>query len=127
MYQEEKKFSALAHIFALIPFWGILGNGIIWYSFKEKSKEVIFHAHQAIFFQITLLIFFGFALLVELFCRLLKVVHLDLAMLLSRFNHLIFYIGVLIYALMCLFAAWTILSGSNYEYPIIGKKLRERD
>lgn len=54
--QDERLFAALSHVTILLPFMGILGPVIIWATQKEKSEYVRFHALQAIFYQLSLIL-----------------------------------------------------------------------
>ena len=72
MDREERGYILLAHLSAAIPLWGILFNGILWLSFKEKSRKVVFHAHQGIFFQVIFLAALLVGLIAFLFIQLIK-------------------------------------------------------
>ena len=54
--QDERLFAALSHITIFLPFMGILGPVLIWATQKEKSEYVKFHALQAVFYQLTLIL-----------------------------------------------------------------------
>ena len=54
--QDERVFAALSHITILLPFMGILGPVLVWATQKEKSEYVKFHALQAIFYQMSLIL-----------------------------------------------------------------------
>ncbi len=127
MQREEKNFSALAHLLAIIPFWGIAGNAFIWYYFKERSEEIIFNAKQAILFQIAYIIFLIFAFVVKLFCILLTYVQKDFGSFFLGLNNFVLKASFVVYVFLCAFAAWTIFQGGNYEYPGIGKFLKRKE
>ncbi len=125
MRQEERTIAALIHVFIILPLWGILFVGIIWLNFKEKSREVVFHALQAIFFQCILLIIFVVYLIFCIFCNLIKVFNLQLAELLIGGNRLILIVSILVYISICLYGATRILLGKDFNYPFVGKKVRK--
>jgi len=54
--QDERLFAGLSHITILLPFIGILGPAIIWATQKERSEYVKFHALQAVFYQLSLIL-----------------------------------------------------------------------
>jgi len=125
MKQEERGYILLAHLFAAIPLWGILFNGILWLSFQEKSRKIIFHAHQGIFFQVAFLVMFLAGLVVFLFTKLISVINTSLASLLSTGNWIIIIVLIAAYEITCLYAIWNIIQGKEFEYPFIGAKLKE--
>jgi len=124
---EDRGFILLAHLFAAIPLWGILFNGILWLSFQQKSRRVVFHAQQGIFFQAVLLAMLLVGLIIFLFIRLVEVINKTMASILGIGNWAILIAIVIVYELTCLYALWNILQGQEFEYPFIGAKLRESD
>lgn len=127
MDREEKIVSVAAHIFALIPLWGIVGNALLWYYYKDKSETIVFHAKQAMFFQIGFLGFLIFTFFSKLFCLLLIYIQKDFGAFFLGVNGIIVKLSIVIYIFLCAFAAWTIVQGGNYEYPIIGKMLKPKE
>ena len=125
MNKEERGYLLLAHLFAAIPLWGIVFNGILWLSFKEKSRRVVFHAHQGIFFQVVFLATLLIGLIVFLFTQLISVINQSLASLISAGNWIVIIVIWIAYEFTCLYAMWNILQGRDFEYPFIGAKLRE--
>ena len=125
MKQEERGYILLAHVFAAIPLWGILFNGILWLSFQEKSRKIIFHAHQGIFFQVAFLVVLLVGLVVFLFTQLISVINTSLASLLGTGNWIIIIVLFASYEITCFYAVWNIIQGKEFEYPFIGAKLRE--
>jgi uncharacterized Tic20 family protein len=124
MRAEDRPYAALAHFFAAIPLWGIVFNWILAMSFKEKSRDVAFHAHQGIFFQIFLLAVFVIAALFHLFFLLVIVVNHPLGDLLIFGNKVLFFFIFVVYVLICLYGAIAVLDGRDFEYPYIGRRLR---
>lgn len=125
MKDEERGYILLTHLFAAIPLWGILFNGILWLSFQEKNKKVVFRAHQGIFFQVTFLAMLLVGLVVYLFTQLVGVINESLASVIRSGNWMIITIIFIMYEVTCLYAIWNVIQGKDFEYPFIGKKLRE--
>ncbi|MBN1902635.1 DUF4870 domain-containing protein [Candidatus Sumerlaeota bacterium] len=125
MKDEERGYVLLTHLFAAIPLWGILFNGIIWISFQEKSRKVVFHAHQGIFFQVAFLAMTLVGLLVFLFAQLVGVINESIASLIRSGNWLVIVILFILYEITCIYAIWNVIQGRDFEYPFIGSKLRE--
>ena len=124
MDREERGYILLAHLSAAIPLWGILFNGILWLSFKEKSRKVVFHAHQGIFFQVIFLAALLVGLIAFLFIQLIAVVNGSLAAILGFGNWVVMAIVWAAYEITCFYAMWSIVQGRDFEYPLVGAKLR---
>jgi uncharacterized Tic20 family protein len=125
MKQEERSLAALIHLIIIIPLWGILGAGIIWMNYKEKNREVVFHAQQAIFFQCFFLAVCVIFLVFSLFCMLVKVINEPLALFLMKGNLGLLILCAAVYALTCIIAAVKVIMGGSFTYPWIGRKLRK--
>ena len=123
MDEEERGYIFLSHLFAAIPLWGILFNGIIWMTFKERSRRIVFHAHQGIFFQTIFLAAVFMGLVVHLFTKLVGVIDVSLAGIMSSVNILILIIVIIAYEAVCVFAMWNTLQGRDFSYPLIEKRL----
>ncbi|MCD6386222.1 DUF4870 domain-containing protein [Candidatus Sumerlaeota bacterium] len=124
MRQEERTVIALVHLLIILPLWGILFAGIIWLNFKERSREVVFHSQQAIFFQCIFLLIFVVYLIFLLFCNLIAVFNLQLANLLILGNKVLLVGCGLVYITICIYAAIRVIFGKDFNYPYVGKKLR---
>jgi uncharacterized Tic20 family protein len=125
MRTEDRPYAALAHFFAAIPFWGIVFNWILSMNFKEKSRDVVFHAHQGIFFQLPLLAVIVIAAFFHLLFVIIRVVNYAVGSLLIYANAAVLIVLFVIYVLICLYAGFSVLDGREFEYPYIGKRLRE--
>jgi len=125
MNREERGYVLLAHLFAAIPLWGIVFNGILWLCFKERSRKVVYHAHQGIFFQVIFLAALLVGLVVFLFNHLVAVINSPLASIISFGNWIVIFVIWAIYELTCLYAMWNVIQGREFEYPFVGAKLRE--
>lgn len=127
MQREEKLLSAIAHLMALIPIWGIAANGFLWHYFKDRNKSIVFHSKQAITFQVLFIFFCVFSLGVKLFCWFLIYINHDIGNFFMGLNNFMIKIALVAYIFLCCFAAWSTFQGGNYEYPIIGDKLKEKE
>ena len=125
MKQEERAIAALVHLIIIIPLWGILFAGVVWMLYKERNREVVFHAVQAIFFQSFFLLIFLIYLIFRLFSYLVMVIDQKIAASMTwGNNHLLFVCGVA-YVAMCIFGALRIALGSDFRYPVIGRKVKK--
>jgi uncharacterized protein len=125
MDRDERGNIFLAHLFTIIPLWGILFNGIMWVSFKDRSRKIVFHAHQCIFFQVVFLAAIIVGLIFNLLVKLISAINGTIGALLGFVNSSIISLIIIIYFGSCLYAMWSILQGHDFEYPFIGSKLRE--
>ncbi len=125
MKQEERTVAALVHLFIILPLWGILFAGIVWLNFKERSREVVFHSLQAIFFQCVILIIFLIYLVFRLFCKLIEVFNQNLADLFIMGNRVLLMVCGLIYIILCIYAAVRVILGKDFKYPYVGRKLHK--
>ena len=123
MDEEERGYIFLSHLFAAIPLWGILFNGIIWMTFKEHSRRIVFNAHQGIFFQTIFFAAVFMGLAVHLFTKFVGVINVSLAGTMSSVNILIRIIVIIAYAAVCVFAMGTPLQGRVFSDPLIEKRL----
>ncbi len=125
MNREERGYILLAHLFAAIPLWGILFNGILWLSFKERSRRVVFHAHQGIFFQAIFLAALLAGLVFFLFTEIMGVINTSLAGILKFANWVVLITIWAAYEITCLYAMWNTVEGREFKYPLIGARLKE--
>lgn len=125
MNEEERPYIFLGHFSNILPLWGILINGILWLSFKEKSRKVVFQAHQAIFFHAIFLAAILVGGIAQLLIKLISVVNAPVGHLFSFVNFVIIFIIFLAYIVTCLYAMFRTLQGAEFEYPFVGAKLRE--
>ncbi len=54
--QNDRIMAALAHVSALLPFWGVIAPIVIWVTQKDKSRFVAFQALQALAYQISMIL-----------------------------------------------------------------------
>ena len=123
MRQWERNISALVHLLALLPLWGLLIIGIIWLRYKEASRAIVFQALQAIFFQCSFLLLAVIYIILTLFISIIAVINAPLADLLKT---MLFWLGVTcagLYCLACLTASLSVLFGKDFKYPVIGQRI----
>ncbi len=125
MREEERRYAALAHLLAIVPGWGILGDAGIWLVFKERSREIVFHAQQAIFFQVSLLLFVVVYVVISLVEGILRLISEGLANFIHSTNLFFLTLCYVVYALVCLYGAFRVLSGGEFQYPVIGQRMAE--
>ncbi len=125
MREDERRYAALAHLLAIVPGWGILGDAGIWLVFKERSREIVFHAQQAIFFQAALLLFVVVYVVISLVEGILRLISDGLANLIHSAN--LFFLGLCfaIYAVICLYGAFRVFTGGEFLYPVVGQRMAE--
>jgi uncharacterized Tic20 family protein len=125
MRDDERKFAALAHALNSVPLWGVLGAGAVWLFFKERSREVVFHAQQAIFFHVAVLAFFVVFILIGIFGGIVSLISEGLGEVIKDANLLFLVLCLIAYAATCLYGAYRTLSGSEFLYPLIGPRMAE--
>ena len=104
MKSDDRGFSALAHILAILPGWGIFFNVILWLNFKSRSHAVSFHARQAIAFQVVYLLPLLIAtLVVKLLAKLIGLVSEGMGGLVSSINWMIMILAIVLYVGYCLY------------------------
>lgn len=125
MDREERGYVFLSHLLTAIPLWGILFNGVMWISFKEKSRQVVYHAQQGIFFQVLFLAAILVGLVAFLFTQVVGVINGPLAALLSLVNWIIIVLVCIVYEFICFMGMAAAVNGKEFDYPFVSQKLRE--
>jgi uncharacterized membrane protein len=125
MNKEERAWSAVAHILAAVPLWGLVVDSAIWLYFKESNERVAFHALQAIFLQTVFLILFIVGVFFQLFYYLVKFIASGIGELLLQLNVYLFFIMLGALVAISLFGAWNVVfHNEDFTYPVIGSRLR---
>jgi len=125
MRDDERFFAALCHAAVIIPFWGIVAAALVWMYFKERSREVVFHAQQGIFFQVCALAIFLIAILAKIFEGIIRLISDSLADAIAALNFFFIVLGFVIYAGICLYGAYRVWTGNSFLYPVIGRRMAE--
>ena len=125
MDREERGYVFLSHLFTAIPLWGILFNGVMWISFKERSRQVVYHAQQGIFFQVIFLAAILVGLVAFLFTQVVGVINGPLAAVLSFINWIIIVMVWIVFEIICIIGMATAANGNEFHYPFVAQKLKE--
>ena len=56
MLSDERAMSILCHLSTLVPIWALASNALIYFTYRESSRAICFHARQGIHFHLLLLI-----------------------------------------------------------------------
>lgn len=123
--EEERGYGAAAHIFSAIPLWGIVFLIGLWIAFKERSRELVFHIQQAMFFQVTLLIVGFFWLVVEVLAKITSVLNPGMAEVIRGANLFFLVMCYTVYACVCLAGAAMTYMGRPFFYPVYGRRILE--
>ncbi len=139
--QDDRVTAALAHLAAILPFWGIVASLIIWLTQKEKSQFVAFHALQSLVYQI-LPILGGLALFLCYICSFSTMFLLPFAgvavaegsgeewpvILMSIVSvgvpFVIFGVGILLWLAWlayALYGAVRVFQGHDFRYALVGR------
>ena len=104
----QRVVAALAHLFAIIPIWGLVANFWIWHTRREEHPELRFQTLQAFFLQaIGLLITVVYAV-AQLFFQLLGVLNPGLSATLCAINTWVWEATIITLALAALWGAWSV-------------------
>lgn len=125
MREDERLWASLAHLVAAIPLWGVVGDTAIWLYFKERSRDVVFHAQQAIFFQAGVLAIGLVWVLVGMLQKIISVISAGVGSLVATANNFFLIVFLILYACVCLFGAYKTWSGGTFLYPVIGARMAE--
>lgn len=125
MRDEERLPATLVHALAAIPLWGVVGDCVVWLLYKERSREVVFHAQQAILFQVCVLGLGLVSVVVALFGRVLSVISDDFSRSVLQTNLLLLKVGLVFYVCICLYGAFVTWTGRRFLYPVLGEKMAQ--
>ena len=133
---EERAMAALAHGSVVLSFLGALVPALIWVTHRRKSPFVAFHALQAAGYQMLtfwlgLAAYLGFILLIFILLIPFSDVILEqsgenpagTAMQIQWIVSLVFYGFILLYSLLGIAGAIFCLTGRDFKYPFLGKRL----
>jgi uncharacterized Tic20 family protein len=121
---RQRVVAAMAHLFAIIPIWGMVAAFWIWHTRREEHPELGFQAAQAIVLQaIGFLITILYAV-AQLFFKLLAVLNEGFSERLCLLNTLFWEVCLIALALAALWAAFQVRRHGLFEYPVFGASLR---
>ncbi len=126
IHLREREVVMWTYLLAIIPIFGILAAGIIYLTYQERSRTVVFHAKQAIAGQAGLLLVIIVIYLFYLFARLVGNVSPRLGIWFLTFDEWVLWLTFIAYACVCVYYAWRSLNGHDLEFPYIGARLRDR-
>lgn len=120
---DEQAMAALLHLCNVIPLWGLIFCGGMWFINRETSRYMVAQSRQALYFHGFFLFGILVWMLIELVTKLLKYLFPPLGVPLSFLNTLIITGLLIVYIFICLWGAWRCWSGENFRYPFLGEKL----
>lgn len=123
--EEERPFGAIAHLATAVPIWGLVFNVGLWLYFRQRSREMIFHLQQAMFFH-------GVLMIVAIAWVGLQTVGWVIHYLAPRLgdavlntNLFILMLAYTAYVGVCVWGALQSYLGNGFFYPLIGRRLHE--
>lgn len=134
MNEEERNLAALCHLGAIVPVFGLSIVFLSFLSKKEKSPSFQFQLFQAFLFQFVELLFIIFMLILYLIGIFGSLIFSTLTptkgqpLLSSIFPLLVsifFFAGIFVFISFSGFAAITLFSGKEFEYPFISLFLKK--
>ena len=117
--EQENLAASLCHLFNILPLWGLLTAGAIWFQLREESRRVVLHAQQAMIFNVMGLALVLIWLLVGLLAKVVKYVSLPLGQGLVLVNNGILLVLGAAYVIICLMGFARCLGGQSFHYPLI--------
>ncbi|MBN1477277.1 DUF4870 domain-containing protein [Candidatus Sumerlaeota bacterium] len=121
---DQRLVGAMAHLFAILPIWGLVVGFWIWHTRREEHPELRFHALQALLWQgIGLLITVVYAV-AQLFFKLLGVLDEEYSETLCLLNTRIWEVMLIAMALLALWGAIHLRVTGRHDYPVLGPALR---
>ena len=121
--EEERGFAALIHLLNAIPLWGVVFITVIWIYFRERSREMIFQAQQAMVFHIVSLVIVLVWLVVEMITFPVHVLSEPVASAIDAGNLFLLVVCLAIYAMICLTGVGLTLLGRPFLYPVLGRRV----
>lgn len=147
---EDNWVSGVCHSTTIIQFWGAITPFIIWFSQKERSSKIRFHALQAVFYQLIAAVaymvgMFGYMFVFFLFFATMFIFGagdpaaannvetspiLGIITIIFMGGFMIFWLFFMIagpiYYLIAAIASILTIRGKNFRYPILGSLIARR-
>lgn len=121
---SQRVVAAMAHLFAIIPVWGLVAAFWIWHTRRDEHPELRFQSLQAMMLQgVGLLITVIYAI-AQLFFRLVAVLDQELSDTLCHINTVIWEGSLLALGLLALWAVVALRRRGRFDYPVLGPVLR---
>lgn len=119
---EESVHAGLCHLCNMIPLWGLLYCGGVYFWMREESRYVVRNAREAMMFHCLLMLITLVFLVADILRRLMGVIIPPLGSLLWTVNMIIFAAVVVAYWATCLYGACRCFSNLQFHYPLIGRR-----
>ncbi len=121
---SQRVVATMAHLFAIIPVWGLVADFWIWHTRREEHPELRFQALQALILQAIGLLITILYIVAQLFFQLLSVLDERLAATLCTLNTWVWLAMLITLAVAALLAAWRVRWHGRFDYPLLGRALR---
>ena len=116
---QENRLSALCHAVNIIPFWGLVICGIVFFKVREESRRVQGQALQAMVFHAMLLGVTAVFFILQLLVRVLRVISAGLSEGLEAVNQGMVAVIFVVFAAFCLLGCVRCLRGEAFHYPLV--------
>lgn len=120
----QRVIAAMAHLFAVIPIWGLVADFWLWHTRREEHPELRFQLIQAFFVQGVLLLLTVVYVLAQQYFQLLRVLDVGLSATLCLINTWVYKATLVVVVLAALWAAWRMRWRGRFDYPLLGPALR---
>lgn len=119
--EQEHNLAALCHLCNVVPIWGLIFCGMVWFNSREKSRYLIEQTQQAMVFHGALMLAFIAVVVVQILSGIVAYVIPFVGTPLDFINHAITYILLLAYTVACLWGAVSCYQGKPFRYPFVGE------
>ena len=135
MRPDERLVAGLVYLGGLLPIWGILIAWVVREAWRERSRHVVFHTTQCIWFHASLLLAFIVFSVIHLACRILLEIEGPegsgaepalVARLLSgaqRVNEWMMLALSAGFVVTTLVVAWRVMDGRSVSLPFLGSRV----
>lgn len=130
---DERFMAALAYLGGVIPIWGIVMAWVIREVWRERSRHVVFHTVQVIWWQTALLLAFVIYVLTQQAVRVTVAAEggapagfRNLVGAMESINEWVILVVSALYIVLCLIFVWRTLDGHDVKIPIIGPRIHRQ-
>jgi len=120
--RREHVYCGLCHVFNAIPLWGLLFCGWVWFTMREESRFVVYHARQAMTFHVLLMLALLIYAALELVSRVMGVLLPSFGGVLRQANDIILKVLLIAYVVICVEGGLQCLIGRRFHYPLLGRR-----
>jgi len=121
---SQRALVAIAHLFAIIPIWGLVADFWIWHTRREEHPEIRFQTLQALLLQAIALLITVIYAIAQIFFQLLAVLDESLSTFLCTANTWVWEGTLIVLATVALWAALSLRIRGQADYPFLGPALR---